>query len=50
MALMVLGTLFDKTKHNSYFDKIILGSEQKFNHMKNPTLCLVMLMWLWQLQ
>jgi hypothetical protein len=28
MALMVLDTLFDKTKHNSYFDKIILGSKQ----------------------
>jgi hypothetical protein len=25
MALKVLDTLFDKTKQNSYFDKIILG-------------------------
>ena len=50
MALKVLNTLFDKTKHNSYFDKIILGSKQKFKNMKNPTLCLVMLTWLRQLQ
>ncbi len=49
-ALKVLNLLFDKTKHNSYFDKIILGSKQKFKNMKNPTLCLVMLTWLWQLQ
>jgi hypothetical protein len=50
MALKVLHTLFDKTKHNIYFDKIIFGSKQKFKHMKNPTFCLVMLTWLRQLQ
>jgi hypothetical protein len=50
MALKVLDTLFDKTKHNSYFNKINFGSKQKFKHIKNPTLCLVILMWLWQLQ
>jgi hypothetical protein len=49
-VLRVLDILFDKTKHNSYFDKIILGSKQKFKNMKNPTFCLVMLTWLWQLQ
>jgi hypothetical protein len=49
-ALKVLDILFDKTKHNSYFKKIIFGSKQNFKKMKNPTLCLVMLMWLWQLQ
>jgi hypothetical protein len=50
MALKVLDILFDKTKHNSYFDKIILESKQNFKNMKNPTLCLVMLTWLRQLQ
>ncbi len=48
-ALKVLGILFDITKHNSYFDKIILGGKQKFKNMKNPTLYLVMLTWLWQI-
>jgi hypothetical protein len=28
MALKVLDTLFDKTEHNSYFDKITFGSKQ----------------------
>ena len=46
MALKVLDTLFDKTQHNSSFNKIILGSKQKFKRIKNPTLCLVMLTWL----
>jgi hypothetical protein len=41
MAKKVLNTLVDKTKHNSYFDKIILGSKQTFKHVKNPTLCMV---------
>ncbi len=50
MALKVLDTLFDKTKHNSYFKKINFGSKQKFKHMKNPTLCLVISTWLRQLQ
>ncbi len=50
MPLRVLDILFDKTKHNSYFDKIMMGSKQKFKNMKNPTLCLVMLTWLRQLQ
>ncbi len=50
MARKVLNILFNKTKHNSYFDKIILGSKLKFKNMKNPTLCLVMLTWLRQLQ
>ncbi len=50
MALKVLGILFDKTKHNSYCDKITLGSKQKFKNMKNPKLCMVMLTWLWQLK
>jgi hypothetical protein len=48
--LKVLDILFDKTKHNSYFDKIILGNKHKFKNMKNPTLCLVMLTWLRKLQ
>ncbi len=50
MALKVLNILFDKTKHNRYFDNVILGSKQKFKNMKNPTLCLVMLTCLQQLQ
>jgi hypothetical protein len=50
MALKVLDTLFDKSKHNSYFDIITFGSKQKFKLMKNPTLCLVILTWLQQLQ
>jgi hypothetical protein len=50
MAMKVLNTLFDKTEHDSYFNKIICGSKQEFNHMKNPTLCLVILTWLQQLQ
>jgi hypothetical protein len=50
MAPKVLDILFDKTKHNSYFNRIILGSKQKFKNMKNPTLCLVMFTWLRQLQ
>ncbi len=41
MALKVLNTLFDKAKHNSYFNKITFESKQKFKHMKNITLCLV---------
>jgi hypothetical protein len=45
-ALEVLGTLFDKTEHNSYFKKINFGSKQKFRHMKNTTLYLVVLTWL----
>ncbi len=28
MTMKVLDTLFDKTKHNSYFDKIIFGSNK----------------------
>ncbi len=50
MALKVIDTLFYKTRHNSYFDKITFASKQKFRHMKNPTLCLVVLTWLRQLQ
>jgi hypothetical protein len=50
MALKVLDTLFDKTENNSYFDKNNFGNKQKFRHMKNPTLYLVILMWLQQLQ
>jgi hypothetical protein len=50
LALRVVDTLFDKTKHNSYFGKINFGSKQKFRHMKNPTLYLVILTWLQQLQ
>ncbi len=49
-ALKVLRILVDKTEHNSYFKKIILGSKQKFKNMKNPTLSLTMLTWLRQLQ
>ncbi len=45
MTMKVLDTLFDKTKHTSYFDKIIFGSKQKFKHMKNPILYLVILTW-----
>jgi hypothetical protein len=43
LVLKILDTLFDKTEHNSYFEKNKFGSNQKFRHMKNPTLCLVML-------
>jgi hypothetical protein len=50
IAMKVLNTLFDKAKHNSYFNKIVFGSKQKIKHMKNPTLCLVILTWLRQLQ
>ncbi len=42
MTLKVLDTLFDKTEHNSYFDKINCGSKQKFKLMKNPTLTLTL--------
>jgi hypothetical protein len=31
-ALTVLNILFDKTKNNSYFNKIIFGSKQKFKN------------------
>ncbi len=31
MAIKVLNTLFYKTKHNSYFDKIIFGSKQNLS-------------------
>jgi hypothetical protein len=50
LALKVLDTLFDITEHDSYFDKINFGSKQKFRHMKNPTLYLVVLTCLRQLQ
>ncbi len=50
LALKVLDTLFDKTKLNSYFDKINFGSKQLFRHMKNPTLYVVILTWLRHLQ
>ncbi len=48
--MKILDILFEKTKHNSYFDKIVFGSKQKFKNMENPTLCLVILTWLWQIQ
>ncbi len=50
MALKVLDNLFDKTKNNSYFDTINFGIKQKFRHMENPTLYLVILTWLRQLK
>ncbi len=50
LTLKVLDTLFDKTEHNSYLNKINFGSKQKFRHMNNPTLYLVILTWLQQLQ
>ncbi len=50
LALKLLDTLFDKTEHNSHFDKINFGNKQKFRHMKNPILYLVILTWLRQLQ
>ena len=50
LALKLLDTLFDKTEHNSHFDKINFGNKQKFRYMKNPILYLVILTWLRQLQ
>ncbi len=49
-AMRVLDILFNKTEHNSYFVKNVLGSKQKITQAKNPTLYLVVLTWLSQLQ
>ena len=49
-AMRVLDILFNKTEHNSYFAKNVFGSKQKITQAKNPTLYLVVLTWLRQLQ
>jgi hypothetical protein len=49
-ALQVLETLFDNTDHNGYFNKVNIGSKQRFNHDPNPILNLVILSYLRQLQ
>jgi hypothetical protein len=51
MQKRVLDILLNKTAHNSTSEKIILfGSKQKFMHLNNTTLYLVVLTWLRQLQ
>lgn len=45
-----LSTLFDNTDHIGYFNKVNIGSKQRFNHDPNPILNLVILSYLRQLQ
>ena len=45
-----LFTLFDNTDHIGYFNKVNIGSKQRFNHDPNPILNLVILSYLRQLQ
>ena len=49
-AMRVLDILFNKTEHNSYFVKNVFGSKQRITQAKNPTLYLVVLTLLRQLQ
>ncbi len=49
-AMRVLNILFNKTEHNSYLVKNVFGSKQKITQAGNPTLYLVVLTWLRQLQ
>jgi hypothetical protein len=49
-AMKVLDILFTKTEHNSYFTKIDFGSRKRILQSDNPTLYLVVLTWLRQLQ
>jgi hypothetical protein len=49
-ALKILDILFTKTEHNSYFIKIDLGSRKSLLQSNNPTLHLVVLTWICQLQ
>ncbi len=48
--MRVLDILFNKTEHNSYFVKNVFGSKQKNTLAKHPTLYLVVLTWVRQLQ
>ncbi len=48
--MRVLDILFNKTEHNSYFGKKVFRSKQKITQSDNPTLYLVVLTWLRQLQ
>ena len=48
--MKILDILFTKTEHNSYFIKIDLGSRKSLLQSKNPTLHLVVLTWIRQLQ
>jgi hypothetical protein len=45
-----ISTLFDNTDHIGYFNKVNIGSKQRFNHDPNPILNLVILSYLRQLQ
>jgi hypothetical protein len=49
-AMDVLDILLNKTDHMSYFGKCIFGSKQYIRQFNNPTLYLVVLTWLRQLQ
>ena len=49
-AERILTILFQKTQHNSYFAKLLLGSKANFEKMPNAILPLVVLTWLRQLQ
>ncbi len=48
--MRVLNILLNKTEHNSYFVKNVFGSKQKITQAKNPTIYLVVITWLHQLQ
>ena len=49
-AMKVLEILLNKNKHNSYFGKYVFGGKQNIHQFNNPTLYLVVLTWLRQLQ
>ena len=49
-AMKVLDILVTKTEHNSYFTKIDFGSRKRPLQSNNPTLYLVVLTWICQLQ
>ncbi len=49
-AIKTLDLLFDKTEHNSYFNKLNFGSKENFKTLSNSSLYLLILTWLRQLE
>jgi hypothetical protein len=49
-AIKTLDLLFDKTEHNSYFNKLNFGIKEKFKTLSNSSLYLLILTWLRQLE
>ncbi len=49
-AITTLDLIFDKTEHNSYFNKLNFGSKENFKILSNSSLYLLILTWLRQLE